>query len=94
MHESRPILDRSIDIDWSHRRIVLNRTLLLTALLFAALGIANLLTQPLVRLEITLAPAVALLISALWLLLTYLFSRMRRSNGSTSFFPPLGLACR
>lgn len=80
MHESRPILDRSIDIDWSHRRIVLNRTLLLTALLLAALGIANLLTQPLVRLEITLAPAIALLISALWLLLTYLFSRMRRSN--------------
>ena len=79
MHESRPIFGSPMEIDWYSRRTLLNRTLLIAALLLATLGVASLLTRPIIRLEWANAPAIALLISAVWLLLTYLFSRMRRA---------------
>lgn len=79
MQESRPILGPAMDIKWSRRRMWLNRCLLGVALLLAVLGIVSLVTQPIGDLTLVFSPTVALIASAVWILIAYLFGRTART---------------
>lgn len=79
MHDSRPILGPHMDIDWPQHNIVLNRVLLVAALGLAVLGVSSLLVGQGSQWSIAGSLALAMIASAVWLLVAYVASRAGRA---------------